>query len=124
MSLISLIKEKMLYTSQKNSVISSNIANVNTPGFKTIELKPFKVDSPFKSSVSLKITNKNHISSTKGTTFSTFYPDDTYIKNDGNNVDLEKELTDMQRNNIQHQEAINIYNKIISLFKMTAGSKQ
>ncbi len=98
--------EKMLDVSAiKHKVIANNIANINTPGYK-------KMDVSFAEQV------KKLIQDTSTSNFDTLQPKIVIskestgeaIRNDGNNVDMDKEVSSMVRNTLSY----NIYTQLLA----------
>lgn len=92
-------------STHKNRVITSNIANIETPGFKAFKvvmdgkLNTSKTDA----SSGLKRTHPSHLSGSKSKTpdgFKTIQDKSTSMRQDGNNVDLERELAELNANAI------------------------
>ncbi|NQY22629.1 MAG: flagellar basal body rod protein FlgB [Campylobacteraceae bacterium] len=98
-----LLFEQLSFRSERQKVISSNIANINTPHYKTKELifedEMKKVD---KNDLKMNITHENHIA---------FPSDEKQInkpilrevrgleeQNDGNNVSLDTQMGEMSKN--------------------------
>ena len=98
-----LLFEQLSFRSERQKVISSNIANINTPHYKTKELifedEMKKVD---KNDLKMNITHQNHIA---------FPSDEKQInkptlrevrgleeQNDGNNVSLDTQMGEMSKN--------------------------
>lgn len=82
---------KMLdYAATKQRVLSNNIANVNTPGFK-------RSDVEFSEELKnmMQEGNKEGVS---GYQFKITKPNETSLRNDGNNVDIDKEMAQMAKN--------------------------
>ncbi len=105
-SITDLLYQNLYFRGEKQKVISSNIANINTPQYKTKdlsfenELKKASVNNDLK----LKVTNSNHISferdSVSSSKFNTFEVEGLEEQNDGNNVNLDKQMSDMAKNNM------------------------
>lgn len=101
---------------QKAAVHASNIANVETPGFKSTR---FEFEGALRSAMDgsampMKITHPGHfgaptqdIRSITGVTD----VDLTQGRIDGNNVDMEKEVTAFSETNIAYDAAITAMNK-------------
>ncbi len=98
--------EKMLDVSSiKHKVIANNIANVNTPGYK-------KMDVSFADQLE-KALNENSVNK-----FNALQPkiviskEDTSetVRNDGNNVDMDKEVSSLVKNTLSY----NIYTQLLS----------
>jgi flagellar basal-body rod protein FlgB len=96
--------EQLNFRGEKQKVISSNIANINTPNYKT---KDLIFEDELKSagnSLQLKQTNSKHITSIDNG-LSTINPKLIQVKgleeqNDGNNVNLDSQMGEMSKNKI------------------------
>ena len=92
------------FSAQKQKVISSNIANVNTPNYKTKELvfeDELKM-SQSKNDLKLSVTHQNHIMIQQNIS-NKAKPQLVEVKNleeqnDGNNVNIDKQMTEMSKN--------------------------
>ncbi len=94
----------------RNSVISSNIANVDTPGFKSSSVE---FESAYKQALEdqadgfkLKKTRSTHMD-IGDADLENVQPDivqnsDTVNRMDGNNVDIDKQMTDLAKNIIYY----------------------
>jgi flagellar basal-body rod protein FlgB len=98
--------EKMLDVSAtKHKVIANNIANINTPGYKKME-------------VSFAEQLEKIIKDTSANKFDVFQPkivvskEDTNvaIRNDGNNVDMDKEVSALMKNTLSY----NVYTQLLA----------
>ena len=98
--------EKMLdVSSVKHKVIANNIANVNTPGYKKMEVS---FADQLEKAVNESSMNK----------FDTLQPkiviskEDTSetVRNDGNNVDMDKEVSALVKNTLSY----NIYTQLMA----------
>jgi flagellar basal-body rod protein FlgB len=97
--------EKMLdVSSVKHKVIANNIANINTPGYK-------KMDVSFADQLEKTMKNDNRgdfkavqpkvvVSKDEGGT----------VRSDGNNVDIDKEVTHLVKNTLSY----NIYTQLLA----------
>lgn len=90
----------------KYNVISNNIANVDTPGFKKSSVK---FDSILKDAID---KNKN-VGNSEGldSEISNIEPEvvqsnTTSMRTDGNNVDIDSEMADLSKNTIQYNALI------------------
>jgi flagellar basal-body rod protein FlgB len=100
-----LLFNNLSFSAQKQKVISSNIANINTPNYKTKELvfeDELKL-SQSKSDLKLKVTHDNHIGIQQEINSNKSKPKIVEVKNleeqnDGNNVSLDQQITDMSKN--------------------------
>lgn len=109
----------------KNEVISSNIANIDTPGYKRKKAEfGDLLNAKLSSSSSLKITNARHINTSKnevnGVTIST--DTSTFnMRTDENNVNIDTEMSELSKNSIYYnvlaQRATGEINKLQSAIR-------
>lgn len=98
--------EKMLdVSSVKHKVIANNIANVNTPGYKKLGVSfADQLEKVLKESSTNKFdTLQPKIVISKEDTSET-------IRNDGNNVDMDKEVSSLVKNTLTY----NIYTQLLA----------
>ena len=128
--LFGIMRTKLSYLSERQSVLAQNIANSDTPGYKAKDI----AEPDFKKMVAssglggqrplqMAITNVKHIA--KNTPVPAFRADkrnNTYELNpNGNNVVLEEEISKMAMNTQEYQKALNLYSKGIAMFKTAIG---
>lgn len=101
--------EKALSASAlRNQVISNNIANVNTPGFKRSDIDFEGVLAQTldnKNKLSLTSTNTQHFSNnerSEGTIQKILSSNDNTMRIDGNNVDIDVEMASIAKNTIYY----------------------
>lgn len=96
--------DNLSFRSERQKVISGNIANINTPNYKTKELVFEQELQKSNDNLKLKTTHHNHIAfdltkpQVKG-------PQLVEVKNlpeqnDGNNVSLDRQVTEMSKNSV------------------------
>lgn len=110
---MSLLEKGLNLSWKKSEIIANNIANAETPGYKTTKMnfeEIFKNELSQKSSASLKRTRAKHL--TKGGAalgdYSRYITKDlsTQMTVDGNNVDMELEQLDSAKNTILYQTLV------------------
>lgn len=100
------LERALASSSMRHKVISNNIANVNTPGFKrsdvVFEDKLAEALNPAKAV--LARTNPRHMTGGHGGSFAPFIATDvnTSFRTDGNNVDIDAEMANLAKNNIYY----------------------
>jgi flagellar basal-body rod protein FlgB len=114
------MKKSLDLMSTRQSVITSNIGNVDTPGFKASEIDfqgQLREALGSKGQLNLDATNEKHFgpknSNISNLTADPFEEEDV-AKSNGNNVDVDKEMAKMAENQI-------FYNAVIQLM-MKRGS--
>ena len=101
-SVTNALYEQLNFRGEKQKVISSNIANINTPNYKTKDLIFEDELKSADNSLKLKQTNSRHITSIDNG-LSTINPKLDQVKgleeqNDGNNVNLDSQMGEMSKN--------------------------
>jgi flagellar basal-body rod protein FlgB len=113
-----LIKNSLNASAERSRVISNNIANVNTKGYKAYKLN-FEENlkkSMQGGSINLSRTNVAHMNDESETTGYTIEKDNsTSMRLDGNNVDIDNEMTNLAANTILYNTLINQANSRISM---------
>ncbi|WP_181348769.1 flagellar basal body rod protein FlgB [Thalassobacillus sp. CUG 92003] len=123
----STLENALNYTTEKNRVISNNIANVDTPGYKAKEVA-FKdvLHNELQSSGGNKRTDARHYSfdDQPGQSFTTRTKQGTTYNHNGNNVDIDKEMNELAKNQIQYQALVERLNgKFQSLESVIRGGQ-
>jgi len=111
-TILSLV-QSLNYASTKNRVIANNIANVDTPRFKAKEVR-FKnvlADELEKNMVAKK-TNEKHVdfSDTLHKPYVIRMKNNTTYNHNGNNVDIDKEMSELAKNQIYYQGLVDRIN--------------
>lgn len=97
--------EQLNYRGEKQKVISSNIANINTPAYKTKDLVfENELNNKIDNTLKMQVTSSKHMSSI-GNNLSNANPKLVEVKgleqqNDGNNVNLDTQMSEMSKNKI------------------------
>lgn len=105
-SVSSTLFQQLNFRGERQKVISSNIANINTPNYKTQDLvfEDELKNSSFNNTLQLKQTDSKHISSINS--LSNFAnPKLVQVQgleeqNDGNNVNLDSQMGEQSKNKI------------------------
>lgn len=122
------LENSLDYASSKNRAISNNIANVDTPNYKSKEVV-FKnvLNDAISSSFEAKRTNPKHIpfsAESSGQAFRTVSSNNTTYNHNGNNVDIDKEMSELATNQIYYQGLVDRLNgKFSSLQTVIRGGR-
>jgi flagellar basal-body rod protein FlgB len=124
---IAILQRSLDVSSLRREVISNNIANVDTPGFKRstvnfeTSLKKALDAQSVTPGLTAEVRDPRHMSFDQPTDWTSVGPTRvldylTQTNNNGNNVDLEEELMSAQQNQMMYtlmaQAAANEYNQI------------
>ena len=124
--------ERMSWLNQRQSVLSQNVANADTPGYGARDLKPVDFDKsaagqsqqPTVSASSLAVTNPRHIAigtSANAGTVRQIASADTEANPTGNTVSLEQEMIKVADTQAQYQAASNLYAKAVGMMRTAIG---
>ncbi len=103
----------------RQEVISSNIANADTPGYKA---KDVKFGNFVEKAGRLMTTDPKHVSKGKGSEISANVTvEENPSWGDANNVELNVEVAKMTENSLLHNAAVTILAKKIKMFKAAIG---
>jgi len=131
--LLSMLKDRLGYLNQRQSVIAQNVANSDTPGYTPQDLQPFTVKSPSSMAsaalplapISPAVTNPADIQPTKSTAkastasqnWKTKDTPDSETRLDGNQVVLEEEMMKMNDSRMNFNAAINYYEQTMAMLQ-------
>lgn len=105
-SVSDILYKQLNFRGEKQKIISSNIANINTPNYKT---KAMSFESELqkasnRNDLQLKTTHKNHISfdsqNEPVSKVKIYEVKGLQEQNDGNNVNLDQQMSEMSKNSI------------------------
>ncbi|RYG73879.1 flagellar basal body rod protein FlgB [Lentibacillus lipolyticus] len=116
------------YASAKNRVIANNIANADTPGYKAKETVFKQVfENELTSSFQAKQTHPRHISFGQASPqqpYTIVTQQNTAYNHNGNNVDVDQEMTKLAKNQIYNQSLVDRLNgKFNSLQTVIKGGR-
>jgi flagellar basal-body rod protein FlgB len=109
-------------TDARQKVLSSNIANSDTPGFKA---KDVKFGNLLEKEVKLLTTDPKHIGRSKSSSLNgKMVVEKNPSWGDKNNVELSAEVAKMTENALLHDAAIKILNSKMKMFKAAISSRR
>lgn len=113
---IQLLEEIIKTSAFRHKVLASNIANVDTPGYKA-------KDVPFSQEMNQQVmgmtkTSPNHIQGTKNPKETRgMVPVERTSWEDGNNVALDMELANMTENALLYEAGVRLLSKKLLMYK-------
>jgi len=131
-----IVDKALDYRAIRQDMISSNIANADTPFYRprdisfqeTLMAKKAEIFNDAKDKLELAQTNGAHIPPHQERDTSratTFFRDGHMARNDGNSVDLDVETTEMSKNSVMFNALVMARKKSSAIFKsvIEASSK-
>ena len=126
-ALMSALKSRMSWMSDRQKLVAENVANASTPGYKPKDLAPQDFASLMKGesaagNLGLTLTNSMHIAPTglaqPGSKEVTSNDSETTM--DGNSVVLEEQMLKMSESRMQFQAAVGFYEKSMAMLRLAA----
>jgi len=127
-TLFKMMKAKMTYHAERQDVLSRNVANIDTPGYKPEDLKDLdfhRLAMIEANRLRVRATNPHHITDTgqENKNFRSEKMRKTYettpVKN---SVVLEEQMMNVAENQMEYQKVTNLYAKVTGLFKTAIGN--
>lgn len=115
-------------SSLRQKVLSNNVANVDTPDFKRSDVDFQQIlgealGDPG-ANLPLKVTAPQHIQSSPGGTQSAVVTDgSTTLRNDGNNVDIDREMANVAENGLYYNSVTQALTNQLGLLRMVIQGK-
>lgn len=109
-----ILEQFINFTNMRHGVLTSNIANADTPGYKA---KDMEFKQTLDSEIGLKVTDSGHIRAGGDEGSAEVATDKANTWEDGNNVELDMETAKMTENAMSFQAGISILNTKIRMFK-------
>jgi len=122
--LFNLAETRLAWLDRRQEVLSQNVANTDTPGFRARDLPDFaKVLDRRVASPPIAKTEAGHLNGTVVTgsgraKVDRLVPETTA---DGNSVELDDQLTRISDTEYQHGVATNLYRKYFAMFRTALG---
>ena len=124
--LFSMLRTRMQWHQERQKVLAENVANADTPNFRTRDLKPLDFGSQVQAAGQVRVasTNPAHITGSAGaSTFATAGNGRYDVKPAGNAVNLEDEMMKVAANQMDYQAAISLYSRSMGLFRTALGKR-
>ena len=126
-----LIRQRMNWLNQRQEVIAQNVANADTPDYRSNDLKAFDFKSVIRKSgpkskqVSVALTQDTHIPGSRRQSSDSFKEIDVRrpyeTAPDGNQVVLEEQMIKMNEVVTNHNLITQIYRKQLAMFRAVTG---
>lgn len=110
---ISDLNDELKYMAARELILSKNLANIDTPGYKPQDIKKTR---PYES-IGLKVTHRGHMTINQGLNYDLVDGDIIEIKPNGNAVTAEHELAKKNENSINFNKTSNVINSVRGMTK-------
>jgi flagellar basal-body rod protein FlgB len=112
------LEAAMTFHRERHSVLAGNVANVDTPGYRPLDLERTE---PAEGAGALATTHAGHMQAAglEGTTLT--FADADAAGADGNSVSLERELSKIDANRVRYQTSAELTTRRMALIRYGAG---
>ena len=101
--MVDLIEAGLKTESLRQRAIANNVANIQTPGYRRIDIR-------FKEQLAKALASSGDVDFSKIAP-QIYQPRQTPVKSDGNDVSLELEVGELVKNSLRHKAYIRLLNK-------------
>ncbi|MDR3271832.1 MAG: flagellar basal body rod protein FlgB [Peptococcaceae bacterium] len=110
-------------SSLRQKILADNIANVDTPGFKRSDVNFPEVmatvwEGQPVQALPLKLTSVKHLPGVQISQSPVVQDTSTILRNDGNNVDIEQEMTNVAKNGLYYEGLTTSLGMKLAQFRM------
>ena len=112
------LQAALTYHRERHTVLAGNIANLDTPGYRPVDLERRTAEDP----AALAVTHEGHIASPTASDFVTSFDDGGRLQGtDGNAVSLERELSKVDANRARYATAAELTSRRLAILRYAAG---
>jgi len=120
---VDLLERELNITTQRNALIASNVANVDTPGYKSQDLAFAQVLDGETDRLALRRTDPRHLPAEEGMGAGNEVVESTApARADGNNVDIEDEMIKLSQNTMDYNISVQLLAKRLNTLKSVVTS--
>jgi flagellar basal-body rod protein FlgB len=111
----------LTWASRRQQALGANLANMDTPGYRS---KDYSFDQEL-ATIDMAATSSKHITPQDDTNPARLYEVDTKAKPNGNNVDLEREMSELTKNGLTYITLVQYLNSQFKTIRtaITDGGK-
>jgi len=122
---VSQVHRALDYHLERHNVLASNVANVDTPGFRPQELVREGAAADDTGTLPLRVTDAGHVGAggDGGAPFRLAEAEERVVTpgNDGNAVSLEREMSKVAANQLRYEGAVRIVRTQLGLLRYAAN---
>jgi flagellar basal-body rod protein FlgB len=116
------LEDLLSWTSKRQQALAANVANLDTPGYHA---KDYSFEQQLMSTVSMTATSPMHIVPVPEPSSARVFEVGSREKPNGNNVDIEREMTEITKNGLEYITLVQYLTSKIKILRsaITEGGK-
>lgn len=113
------------HAATRQQVIARNVANADTPGFKSYDVRPFSESYDQAETAPMRATRSNHYAEASWSSTGSRVIEDKSVEAapNGNSVSVEEEMFRIASNRREHEMSVSIYRSALSLMRTSLGRR-
>lgn len=126
--ILTALRTRMEWLSERQKLLSENIANSDTPGYKSRDLQPldFRKILKRRASSELALTHPMHLKGGLDMQNFKFTPqadNESEVNPSGNSVSIEEQMVKLGETQMEYETATGIYRKQSQILKLALGGR-
>jgi flagellar basal-body rod protein FlgB len=113
---ITLLEKAMVGAGQRHDALAANVANANTPGSR-------RVDVDFHSALSAALDSSDNAKALSTIQFSAEQDGSGSVREDGNGVDVDREMAALTENNLEYQAIAGVLRQRFRTLETVIGNR-
>jgi flagellar basal-body rod protein FlgB len=123
--ILDMLRRRMEWLTQRQSVLADNIANADTPEFTGKDVSPMSFENELTAATHMRVTNVHHLVGASGPASSATIIDapDSEASPNGNSVVLEDQMIKVSDTQFDYAASVNLYKKALGLIRMAVSGQ-
>ena len=123
--ILDMLRQRMTWLTQRQSVLADNIANSDTPEFTAKDVTPLTFDQELTAATHVRVTNARHIVGQNEIASNAKVIDspDSEASPNGNSVVLEDQMIKVSDTQFDYAASVNLYKKALGLIRMAVSGQ-
>ena len=129
LTIFTAVRKRLAWLSQRQEILAQNIANADTPKYRSSDLKPYQFKNLIRREnmqLNMNVSEKSHLQGRRKRIrdFSEATDRKPFETSpSGNSVILEEQMSKINETQLSHKLTTNIYRKQLLMFKIALGKQ-
>jgi flagellar basal-body rod protein FlgB len=122
-----MLTSSMRYQTQRQTLLSQNVANLDTPGYKSRDLKPLdfkEMADPEGVKLRMATTSSKHILNNNNVAMAAIQETESFESTPSKNtVSLDQEMAKISETGVQYQMSSSLLRKYMGMYRAALGNR-